>query len=92
MSWLHKERFCCTVTSASVPRAFLKAVEPYRQDLVVAVECIFSWYWLADLCAQEGIKFILGHALYMKVETTNGLSRPVNESARGRLGPDACLP
>jgi transposase len=48
------------------PEAFLKAVEPYRQDLVVAVECIFSWYWLADLCAQEGIEFILGHALYMK--------------------------
>jgi hypothetical protein len=41
------------------PEAFLKAVEPYRQDLVVAVECIFSWYWLADLCAQEGIEFIL---------------------------------
>ena len=35
------------------PEVFLKAVEPYRQDLVVAVECIFSWYWLADLCAQE---------------------------------------
>src|SRR4249919_2880729 len=48
------------------PETFLKAVEPYRQDLVVAVECIFSWYWLADLCAQEGIEFILGHALYMK--------------------------
>jgi hypothetical protein len=40
------------------PEAFLKAVEPYRRDLVVAVECIFSWYWLADLCAQEGIEFI----------------------------------
>ena len=34
--------------------------------LVVAVECIFTWYWLADLCAQEGIPFVLGHALYMK--------------------------
>ncbi len=48
------------------PESFLKAVAPYRQDLVVAVECIFSWYWLADLCAQEGIAFVLGHALYMK--------------------------
>jgi transposase len=34
--------------------------------MVVAVECIFTWYWLADLCAQEGIPFVLGHALYMK--------------------------
>jgi transposase len=33
---------------------------------VVAVECIFTWYWLADLCAREGIAFVLGHALYMK--------------------------
>ena len=48
------------------PEAFLKAIEPFRQDLVVAVECIFSWYWLADLCAQQRIEFVLGHALYMK--------------------------
>jgi len=33
---------------------------------VVAAECIFTWYWLADLCAAEGIAFVLGHALYMK--------------------------
>ena len=26
----------------------------------------FTWYWLADLCAHEGIPFVLGHALYMK--------------------------
>ena len=50
----------------SNPEAFLEAVAPYRDDLVVAVECIFTWYWLADLCAREGIPFVLGHALYMK--------------------------
>jgi transposase len=50
----------------SNPEAFLAAVAPYRDDLVVAVECIFTWYWLADLCAAEGIAFVLGHALYMK--------------------------
>jgi transposase len=27
---------------------------------------LFTWYWLADLCTQEGIPFVLGHALYMK--------------------------
>ncbi len=48
------------------PEAFLKAVAPYREELVVAVECIFTWYWLADLCRAEGIPFVLGHALYMK--------------------------
>jgi transposase len=48
------------------PEPFLKAVAPYREDLVVCVECIFTWYWLADLCAREGMPFVLGHALYMK--------------------------
>jgi len=48
------------------PEPFLKAVAPYRTDLVVCVECIFTWYWLADLCAREGIPFVLGHALSMK--------------------------
>src|SRR4029434_4821749 len=48
------------------PETFLKAIAPYREDIVVAVECIFTWYWLADLCAQEGLPFVLGHALYMK--------------------------
>jgi transposase len=27
---------------------------------------MFTWYWLADLCRDEKIKFLLGHALYMK--------------------------
>lgn len=48
------------------PDTFLHVVAPYRQGLVVAVECMFTWYWLADLCADEGIPFVLGHALYMK--------------------------
>jgi transposase len=50
----------------AAPEPFLKAIAPYREGLVVAVECIFTWYWLADLCAQEGIAFVLGHALYLK--------------------------
>ena len=50
----------------AAPEPFLKAVAPYRDGLVVAVECIFTWYWLADLCAHEGLPFVLGHALYMQ--------------------------
>jgi transposase len=48
------------------PDLFLRAIAPYREDLVVGVECIFCWYWLADLCTREDIPFVLGHALYMK--------------------------
>jgi hypothetical protein len=33
------------------PEAFLQTVAPYRADLVVAVECIFTWYWIAETCA-----------------------------------------
>jgi transposase len=50
----------------ATPEHFLTTIAPYREGLVVGVECIFTWYWLADLCAQEGIAFVLGHALYMK--------------------------
>jgi transposase len=48
------------------PETFLKSIAPYREDVVVAVECMFTWYWLSDLCSREKIPFILGHALYMK--------------------------
>jgi transposase len=48
------------------PRRFLDAIAPYRQDIVVCAECMFAWYWLADLCASQAIPFILGHALYMR--------------------------
>src|SRR5215475_11414673 len=55
---------------------FLAAIEPFRDGLVVAVECLFCWYWLADLCAKEKIAFVLGHALYMKAR-----SPPVSRGA-----------
>ena len=50
----------------STPAAFLEEVAPFREGLVVAAECMFTWYWLADVCAAEGITFVLGHALAMK--------------------------
>ena len=48
------------------PEVFCKLISPYKKNIAVAVECIFTWYWIADLCAREGIAFVLGHALYMK--------------------------
>ena len=56
---LHKDIPC-------IPIRFLQLIDPFRKDLVVGFECIFCWYWLADLCEQEGIDFVLGHALYMR--------------------------
>ena len=50
----------------SRPDAFLQAIAPFRDGLVVGAECMFAWYWLADLCQAEKIPFALGHALYVK--------------------------
>lgn len=57
-------KFHCNMKAK--PDNFLKAIKPYRDDLVVCAECMFAWYWLSDLCSDEGIPFVLGHALYMK--------------------------
>ena len=48
------------------PAKFLKIIAPFQEDLVIGVECMFSWYWLADECERQNLTFILGHALYMK--------------------------
>jgi len=41
---------------AADPAAFLAAIKPYRKNIVVGCECMFAWYWLADLCADQGIR------------------------------------
>jgi transposase len=53
-------------TIAASSQAFLDAIAPYRDGLVVGCECMFAWYWLADVCAEQKIPFVLGHALYLK--------------------------
>jgi transposase len=48
------------------PQAFRKAIQPFRDGLVVACECMHCWYWLADTCRDDHIAFVLGHAWGMK--------------------------
>jgi len=48
------------------PEPFRKAIAPDREDGVVCVDCMFTWDWLADLWAREGLPFVLGHALSMQ--------------------------
>ena len=45
------------------PATFLTAIAPYREGTGVAVACLFTWYWLADRCADAGLPFVLGQAL-----------------------------
>lgn len=51
---------------AADPDEFLHAIKPFRKNIVVGCECMFAWYWLADLCEDEKLRFVLGHALAMK--------------------------
>src|SRR5262249_44657460 len=56
---------CQTQIPADKQR-LLDTLAPFRKDVVVCVECLFAWYWVADLCTQQQIPFVLRHALYMK--------------------------
>jgi hypothetical protein len=53
-------------TMPTAPEAFLKALAPYRQGLVVAVAGMGPWDWLADLGADPGLSGVLGPALSMQ--------------------------
>jgi transposase len=81
----------------AAPEPFLKAIAPYRDGLVVAVECIFTWYWLADPGARDGIPFVLGHALYMKAmhgskaKTAKIDSQKIAALLRGGMLPQASV-
>ena len=45
---------------ATRPEALLRALEPFRDGLVIGVECMFAWYWVADFCVTHAIAFVLG--------------------------------
>src|SRR5262249_52573080 len=81
----------------AAPEPFLQAIVPYRDRLVVAVECLFTWYWLADLCAAAGISFVLGHALSMqamhggKAKNDKSAAQQMAALLRGGLLPQASV-
>ena len=56
---LHKE-------IKAAPEPLLALLMPYLKRIVIGVECMHCWYWIADFCSDHGIEFILGHALYMR--------------------------
>jgi hypothetical protein len=48
------------------PEAWLNVIAPSRDHMVVAAEWMFTWDWLADWCAAEGLSFVLAHALSLQ--------------------------
>ena len=76
-SLLHKN-FQCKDT-----KGFLDALAPYRQNLVVACESTFNWYWLADLMQENKIEFLPGHAdrsLHRTDQTTRTRTHSLSET------------
>ena len=61
----------------ALPENLLNLLTPYIGNIVVGVECMHCWYWVSDFCAEHGIDFILGHALYM----TNSSGRNLDSSS-----------
>jgi transposase len=57
---LHKNIRTCPDRFLTLTRRF------YKENLVVGVESTFNWYWLADLCLEHEIPFVLGHALGLR--------------------------
>jgi transposase len=73
-------------TVAASPQAVRGALAPFREDLVVACACLFAWYWLADLCQEEKIPFVLGHALYRKaIHGGKAKNDPIDAEKSARL-------
>src|SRR5947207_13221753 len=56
-------RFARNLPAAPAP--FLRAVQPFRDGLVVGCECMHCWYWLADTCREHQLTFARGHAWAM---------------------------
>ncbi len=50
------------------PGAFFELIFPCLDDIVVACECMFGWYWVKDFRDQHHIPFVLGRALYLPNE------------------------
>jgi hypothetical protein len=67
------------------PASFLTAVAPFRDGLVVGVECMFSWYWLADLCQEQQIAFVLGHLVPGSDSRGEGQERPDRRRQAGAI-------
>ena len=32
------------------PLNLIQTIIPYKENIIVGVECVFTWYWMADCC------------------------------------------
>tara|TARA_R110001583_G_C5363039_1_gene381801 strand:- start:28 stop:369 length:342 start_codon:yes stop_codon:yes gene_type:complete len=56
------------------PELLYQLLKPYIGNIVVGVECMHCWYWVADYCEDIGVD-LKGHV----VNTTSQYNLPVNK-------------
>jgi hypothetical protein len=85
-TWVHRQM-------QAAPAPLLTAVAPDREGLVVAVECLCTWSWLADRCAAQDIPCVLGHALDMNaIHGGNATHAPIDSHKIAALLRGGMLP
>ena len=73
----------------------LERLRPFMKSLTVCCESTPNWYFLYDFCVFHGVKFVLGHALYMraisqsKVKNDKVDSQRIADLLRTNLLPEA---
>jgi hypothetical protein len=93
----HEAAILLPRTLQAAPAPCLKAVAPSREGLVVAGECLFTWYWRADRCVPAGITGVGGHALSRRAiygghaTTAPRDSHPMAPRLRGGMLPQASV-
>jgi hypothetical protein len=70
----------------SAPAPLLAFIAPYRSDIIIGVECIFTWYWLADLCALHE-----SHSRRQGQERQDRLAQDCSTPARWHVPASVCL-
>ena len=66
----------CQKQIAADQQLLLDTLAPFRPDVAVCVECLFAWYWVADLCAAEKIPFVLGRVVHHEPRNERNRDRP----------------
>ena len=57
---------CCIALCKLLQNPSSRPLPPIGTVGLWSVECLFTWYWRADLGAPEGMPFVLGHALSLQ--------------------------
>ena len=82
----HSGNICLHKEIKAAPEPLLHVLSPYLNQIVVGVECMHCWYWVADFCEDKGVEFILGHA-WRKLSPGVCLSKRIEGNTRSAAAP-----